>query len=52
MKYQKPSVVVLASAMSAISCTGAKAGVILDSVAGCPGPPHEKTTGAAYEADE
>ncbi len=51
MTYEKPEIVSLNSALSAIRCTGAKSTGQPDSHVGCPGNPDLPTI-AAYEADE
>jgi hypothetical protein len=50
MRYEKPEIANLASAIGAIQCTNGKGIDRTDSVAGCPGS--GKTNGPAYEADE
>jgi hypothetical protein len=51
MTYEKPEVVSLTSAFSAIRCTGAKSGGPKDSQSGCGGNQNARSA-AAYEADE
>jgi hypothetical protein len=47
MKYEKPEIALVASAITAIQCTGQKRGGLTD----CPSTEEEKST-SAYEADE
>jgi hypothetical protein len=49
MKYEKPQIVFMASAMNAVQCTGQKRGGFPDNE--CPNPDPGRTQ-AAYEADE
>jgi hypothetical protein len=52
MKYQKPELALIASAITAIQGSCEKLGIFSDVGSGCPGAgPHVATT-SAYEADE